>query len=185
MLGRVDTTRTASLHALAVGPVPGTGPTLRLPPEWSGRADLGYDRLQGSHFPPAGGAEPPPAEATGPDPLADSPLWQARRLVELAVAGGRRTVAEQLRGSSRSTGGTPGSARLRRAGFHTAAELGSALAAEAGRRGRDAFGRSTDPDPDRYARAWLAAAVHLAATERALVRATWQVARPPVAASAR
>ncbi|MFG3381316.1 hypothetical protein [Streptomyces sp. NPDC047999] len=185
VLGRVDTTRTATLHALAVGPVPGTGPTLRLPPEWSGRADLGYDRLQGSHVPPADGSEPPPAEATGPDPLADAPLWQARRLVELAVAGGRRTVAEQLRGGGRGAGGTPGSARLRRAGFHTAAELGAALAEEAGRRGRDTFGRSTDADPDRYARAWLAAALHLAATERALVRATWEVPRPPVAAAAR
>ncbi len=36
------------------------------------------------------------------------------------------------------------------------------------------FGRLTDPGTDRYAWAWLAAATHLAATERALVQASWR-----------
>ncbi|MCH0569077.1 SWIM zinc finger family protein [Streptomyces sp. MUM 136J] len=182
VVGRVDTERAATLRPLAIGPVPGTRATLRLPRDRSEGADLGYDRLQGSHFPPPEALDPPPAVATGPDPLADSPLWQARHLVELAVAGGRGTVAEHARGGGRGALHAPGFARLRRAGFSTAADLAAALAGEAGRRDRDVFGRSTDPDPDRYARAWLAAAVHLAATERALVRATWQVSHPDGAA---
>ncbi|MEV4664793.1 hypothetical protein AB0J85_22940, partial [Micromonospora echinofusca] len=62
---------------------------------------------------------------------------------------------------------------LRRAGFTTAAALAAALADESDRRGRDAFGRLTDPDPDRYAWAWLAATVHLAAAERELIRSSW------------
>ncbi|MFD8796224.1 hypothetical protein ACFV1T_36645, partial [Streptomyces vinaceus] len=62
---------------------------------------------------------------------------------------------------------------LRRAGFGTAAELATALAAEADRRPRDVFGRLTDPSPDGYARAWLAASTYLAAAERSLVAASW------------
>lgn len=47
VVGRIDPDRAATLRPLAVGPVPGTEATLRLPPEWLDRADLGYDRLQG------------------------------------------------------------------------------------------------------------------------------------------
>ncbi|MFG2996943.1 hypothetical protein [Streptomyces sp. NPDC048340] len=112
----------AALRPLAVGPVPGAEYSLRLPEEWLGRADLGYDRLQGSHFPPPRPA-PDTLGATGPDPLADSPLWRVRRLLETGVAGGRRAVAEGF-----------DHAPLRRAGFATAAELATALAAEAARR---------------------------------------------------
>ncbi|NUS26670.1 MAG: hypothetical protein HOV92_20915, partial [Streptomyces sp.] len=61
-------------------------------------------------------------------------------------------------------------------GFRTAADLADALAAQADRRSRDVFGRSQQSDPDGYARAWLAAAVYLTGTERALVEATWQPA---------
>jgi hypothetical protein len=131
--------------------------------------------LQTVHFPPQqqGNSPATPADSAAtptpepPDPLATAPLWRLRHLVELAVAGGRRTVAESARTS------TNGSTHLRRAGFTAAADRASALAAEADRRGRDVFGRLTDPDADRYAQAWLAAAVQLAATERALVRASW------------
>ncbi|MGW4652685.1 hypothetical protein, partial [Kitasatospora sp. NPDC004289] len=72
VLGRVDPDRVATLRVLAVAPVPGEAPelTLRLPAAWNGRADLGYDRLVGAHFPPSAGA---PVTATGPDPLGDSP----------------------------------------------------------------------------------------------------------------
>ncbi|MGM9386548.1 hypothetical protein ACTAE5_38665, partial [Streptomyces antibioticus] len=63
---------------------------------------------------------------------------------------------------------------LRRTGCRAAADLSAALSAEADRRGRDVFGRTAEADPDRYARAWLAAAVYLTGTERALVQATWE-----------
>ncbi|TQJ85408.1 hypothetical protein [Streptomyces sp. SLBN-31] len=176
VVGRLDPDRAATLRPLAVGPVPDGAATLALPPEWAGHADLGYDRLEGAHFPPAG--ELPPVEgpaALPPDPVAEAPLWRLRRLVEVAVSGGRRAAAEPARDGDRASG----AAALRRSGFRTAAELAAALAAEADRRGRDVFGRTQETDPDGYARVWLSAAVYLSGTERALVKATWQ---PAVAA---
>ncbi|MFD0265132.1 hypothetical protein ACFVGY_00845 [Streptomyces sp. NPDC127106] len=170
VLGRPDLDRAATLRPLAIGPVPDAEHTLRLPDEWFGRADLGYERLQGSHFPPGTGpAAAPHPTAPGPDPLADAPLWRVRRLLETGVAGGRRAVAESARGSEPPATYGP----LRRAGFTAAAELATALAAEADRRPRDAFGRLTDPSADGYAWAWLSAATHLAAAERSLVAASW------------
>ncbi|YCK40908.1 hypothetical protein ACNF49_44690 [Actinomadura sp. ATCC 39365] len=171
VVARVEPGRAATLVPLAVGPVAGEEATLRLPAEWQGRADLGYDRLQGSHLPPADACPPPGQDAYAEgDPLDGAPLWRVRRLVELAVSGGRRAVAESARG-----GDARGqAASLRRAGFRTAADLAVALADEADRRERDVFGRLSEAEPDGYARAWLAAATHLAATERALVRTSWQ-----------
>ncbi|MFD8986219.1 hypothetical protein, partial [Streptomyces sp. NPDC059564] len=168
VLGRPDPDRAATLIPLAVGPVPEAAYTLRLPPEWRDRADLGYDRLQGSHFPgdaPAAGHHVEP----GPDPLADAPLWRVRRLLETAVAGGRRAVAETARGPQPLTPYGP----LRRAGFGAAADLAADLVAEADRRPRDGFGRLTDPSADAYAWAWLAASTHLTAAQRSLVTASW------------
>ncbi|MFJ9626290.1 hypothetical protein ACIRU8_01200 [Streptomyces sp. NPDC101175] len=179
VVGRLDPDRAATLRPLAVGPVPDPDQataTLRLPAEWLGHADLGYDRIEGGHLPPADAL----LEAAGlpgvpSDPVAEAPLWRLRRLVEVAVSGGRRAAAEPARDGDRAGAVVA----LRRAGFRTAAELSYALAAEADRRGRDVFGRTEEADPDGYARAWLAAAVCLAGTERALVRGTWG---PPDAA---
>ncbi|MFJ6940262.1 hypothetical protein [Streptomyces sp. NPDC101132] len=169
VLGRPDRDRAATLRPVAVGPVPGAEFTLRLPDAWLGRADLGYDLLQGEHLPAGAPGSVPLAVDPGPDLLAESPLWRVRRLLEAGVSGGRRAVAEAARG------GEPVSRPdlLRRAGFGTAAELAGALAAEADRRSRDAFGRLTDASADRYARAWLASAVHLSAAERSLIAASW------------
>ncbi|MFI7229308.1 SWIM zinc finger family protein [Nonomuraea angiospora] len=166
VVGRVEPDRAATLLPLAVGPVPGTEATLRLPPEWQGHADLGYDRLQGAHLPPQD-ACPPPPDGDEVDPVAGAPLWRVRRLVELAVSGGRRAVAESARSGESY-------AQLRTAGFQAAADLVAGLTAEADRRSRDVFGRLTDTRPDPYAWAWVAAATHLAATERAMIHASWQ-----------
>ncbi|MFF2013883.1 hypothetical protein ACFVWY_33130 [Streptomyces sp. NPDC058195] len=170
VLGRPDLDRAATLLPLAAGPVPGASATLRLPDAWKGRADLGYDRLQGEHFPrpPAGPAACGPVTAA-PDPLAQAPLWRVRRLLETGVAGGRRAVAEAGRGTDAASL----FARLTRAGLGGAAHLAQALTTEAGRRPRDPFGRLTDPCADAYARAWLASAVHVAAAERSLLAASW------------
>ncbi|NUW37345.1 SWIM zinc finger family protein [Nonomuraea sp. SMC257] len=184
VVGRVEPDRATTLRPFAVGPVPGAEMTLRLPAEWQDRADLGYDRLQGAHLPPPVPLDGMPISADGmlpsadgmlssgerADPLASAPLWRVRRLIELAVAGGRRAVAESGRGGDSKTQ----AASLRRAGFKAAAELVAGLTAEADRRERDVFGRLTDPGLDRYTWAWLAAATHLAATERALVQASWR-----------
>ncbi|MDX3645359.1 hypothetical protein, partial [Streptomyces sp. MB09-02B] len=170
VLGRLEPDRAATLRPLAIGPVPGTEATLRLPDEWQGHADLGYDRLQGAHFPPPDALPPVGGPAGVPaDPLAEAPLWRLRRLVEVAVSGGRRAVAEPARDGDRDGGG----AALRRSGFRAGADLATALTTEADRRSRDVFGRVTDPDPDRYARAWLATAIYLNGTERALIQSTW------------
>ncbi|MEU6256965.1 hypothetical protein [Streptomyces sp. NPDC047043] len=172
VVGRLDPDRAATLRPLAVGPVPDDSTsTLRLPGEWMGRADLGYDRLEGAHLPPA----PALPTAAGlpripPDPVAEAPLWRLRTLVEVAVSGGRRAAVQPARDGERAGG----AAALRRAGFGTAADLADALVAQADRRSRDVFGRTDEADPEGYARAWLAAAVYLVGTERALVRATWQ-----------
>ncbi|MFG3708385.1 hypothetical protein ACGF7U_27120 [Micromonospora sp. NPDC047670] len=174
VVGRLDPDRAGTLHPLAVGPVPGAATTLRLPADWHGRADLGYDEIQGGHLPPRDpAAMTEPVLAVGADTVAESPLWRVRRLVELAVSGGRRAVAEAARGEGVGLAGP-----LRRAGFTTAAAVAAALADESDRRGRDTFGRLTDPDPDRYAWAWLAVTAHLAAAERELVRSSWTA--PPV-----
>ncbi|MEV7563310.1 hypothetical protein, partial [Streptomyces sp. NPDC089795] len=183
VLGRPDLDRTATLRPLAVGPVPGAEHTLRLPEEWLGRADLGYDRLQGAHFPQGTAAPVPATAAEGPDPLADSPLWRVRRLLETGVAGGRRALAEAARGTESLAGASYGP--LRRAGLTGAADLAAALAAEADRRPRDVFGRLADPSPDGYARAWLAAATHLAAAERCLIAASWAASPSAVPVSGR
>ncbi|MEV0328823.1 hypothetical protein AB0H63_20595 [Micromonospora echinospora] len=169
VVGRLDPDRASTLRPLAVGAVPGATVTLRLPEDWHGRADLGYDQIQGGHLPPRDpAATTEPVLAVGVDAVAESPLWRVRRLVELAVSGGRRAVAEAARGERAGLAGP-----LRRAGFTTAAAVAAALADESDRRGRDTFGRLTDPDPDRYAWAWLAATAHLAATERELIRSSW------------
>ncbi|MET8387765.1 SWIM zinc finger family protein [Streptosporangium canum] len=174
VVGRLDPGRAATLRPLAIGPVPGAEATLRLPAGWQGRADLGYDRLQGSHLPPHDACPPwQAASEADVDPVAGAPLWRVRRLVELAVAGGRRAVAEHARSGDSHAQGAP----LRRAGFEAAAELAAALTAEADRRSRDVFGRSTDSGPDGYAWAWLAAAIHLAAADQALVQASWHAGR--------
>ncbi|WP_433342813.1 hypothetical protein [Micromonospora sp. CA-111912] len=174
VVGRLDPDRASTLHPLAVGPVPGAAATLRLPTGWHGRLDLGYDEIQGSHLPPREpAAMTEPVLAVDADAVAESPLWRVRRLVELAVSGGRRAVAEAARGEGTGLAGP-----LRRAGFTTAAAVTAVLADESDRRGRDAFGRLNDPDPDRYAWAWLATTAHLAATERELIRSSWTA--PPV-----
>ncbi|MFF3614919.1 hypothetical protein [Streptomyces sp. NPDC002580] len=174
VIGRLDPDRAATLRPLAVAPLPDSEATLRLPADWQGHADLGYDRLENAHLPSPDVVSALPAVddlgAVPPDPLAEAPLWRLRRLVEIAVSGGRRAVAEPARDGDRSGDGPA----LRRGGFHTAAELAAGLTAEADRRTRDVFGRTDEADPDRYARAWLAAAVYLGGVERALVQATWQ-----------
>ncbi|MDX6742786.1 SWIM zinc finger family protein [Actinocorallia sp. A-T 12471] len=164
VVARIEPGRASALVPLAVAPAPSGEATLTLPKEWEGHADLGYDRLQGRHFPAE--LPEPPFGAPPADPLADSPLWRIRRLVELAVSGGRRATAQSLRGDADPS-------RLRRTGFPGAATLAASLAEEADRRPRDAFGRLTDPDPAPFARAWLASAVHLHLAERTLTRTAW------------
>ncbi|SER66224.1 hypothetical protein SAMN04487983_10209 [Streptomyces sp. yr375] len=138
------------------------------------RVDLGLDRLQHADLPtrttvPA----PTPARTPVPD---EAPLHLLRRRVHQAVSGGRRVLA--------FPGSGPGdSGRLRRVGLTTAGDLLDDLRAAAADRSRDAFGRLLPADTDRFARAWLAAAVYTSEVERSLCAAAWGPSREPVSQS--
>ncbi|CAM5597535.1 hypothetical protein [Streptomyces griseomycini] len=143
------------------------------PADPAARVDLGLDRLQHADLP--AGADTPPAAAV---PTGDeAPLHLLRRRVHQAVSGGRRVLA--------SAGSTSGDgARLRRLGLATAGDLLDDLHAAAADRSRDAFGRLLPADPDRFARAWLAAAVYTDAVERALCADAWGAAATEVSSPA-
>ncbi|MEU2280966.1 hypothetical protein ABZ614_03150 [Streptomyces sp. NPDC013178] len=132
------------------------------PTDPTARVDLGLDRLQRADLPASTGPLPA-AVAPGAD---EAPLHLLRRRVQQAVSGGRRVLAFP-------GGGSGDSARLRRFGLGTAGDLLDELHAAAADRSRDAFGRLLPADADRFARAWLAAAVYTDAVERGLCAAAW------------
>ncbi|MFE7644877.1 hypothetical protein [Streptomyces phaeoluteigriseus] len=137
------------------------------PSDPAARVDLGLDRLQHADL-PAGRAA-----AAAPVPVVDeAPLHLLRRRVHQAVSGGRRVLA--------FPGGAAGDgARLRRVGLGTAGDLLDELHAAAADRARDAFGRLLPSDSDRFAGAWLAAAVYTGEVERALCAQAWGVSEVP------
>jgi hypothetical protein len=124
--------------------------------------DLGLDRLRRADL-PTSTAPFPSAVAPVVD---EAPLHLLRRRVHQAVSGGRRVLA--FPGSGSGDG-----ARLRSLGLATAGDLLDQLHAAAADRSRDAFGRLLPADPDRFARAWLAAAVYTEEVERRLCAAAW------------
>ncbi|MDX2709299.1 hypothetical protein PV350_41625, partial [Streptomyces sp. PA03-6a] len=88
------------------------------------------------------------------------------RRVHQAASGGRRVLALP-------TNSAPDARRLRRAALPTAADLLEDLHRTAADRGRDPFGRLLPADTDRFALAWLAAAVYADELSRALCAAAW------------
>ncbi|MGW1991182.1 hypothetical protein [Embleya sp. NPDC001921] len=163
LIGRLEPGADRAVRVLAIGVPPGEGPTLRLTEERLGRIDLGLDRLHRADLPtaapvgtPTGGAEEPPP----------APLYLMHRHVERAISGGRPVLA--LAGST--AGDT---ARLRRVGLTTGADLVERLTHVAAGRERDVFGRLRAGDNDLLSAAWLAAAVYAQTVEGALTRAVW------------
>lgn len=139
------------------------------PTDPDARVDLGLDRLQHADL-PKGAVAPRSRPAQAAD---EAPLHLLRRRVHQAVPGGRRVLAV--------AGSGPGdAARLRRLGLATAGDLLDDLHAAAADRSRDPFGRLLPADTDRFARAWLAAAVYTDAVERSLCAAAWGAAAPAV-----
>ncbi|MFI1071238.1 hypothetical protein [Streptomyces puniciscabiei] len=125
------------------------------------RVDVGLDRLQRADLPTAPAS--PVREA--PD-VEEAPVHLLRRRVEQAVSGGRRVLS--------FPGDTGADARrLSRSGLATAGGLLTDLHAAAAERSRDVFGRLLPVDPDRFARAWLAAARYTEEVDRALCVAAW------------
>ncbi|EXG80703.1 hypothetical protein [Cryptosporangium arvum] len=137
-------------------------PALRLPPEWAGHADLGYDRLHSSMI--TGDRSAPGIEPTERSPARhDHALELLRRHLDRAVDGGRAVHAFAR----------PDQRLLRRARWDTGADLLAALEAAARPGRRDVFGRLADDDGRRFVLAWLAAAVYEQTAAWALSRAAW------------
>jgi hypothetical protein len=160
VIGRLDPHRRTTVQALAIAPAtPDAG--LALPARWSGRADLGFDRLHRSHVrvdATVPGVAAGPGGATG-----DPALHLLRRQVERVVDGGRAVQA--LAGDD--------GRRLRRARIDTGADLLAELHGAAGFRNRDVFGRITADDGSAFAEAWLATAVYERAASAAFTEASW------------
>jgi hypothetical protein len=91
LVGRIVAEAPRTLAGLAVAPAaePGSPITLRLPDEWGGRAMLGLDRLQGSHF---SQTAPAVSVAEVSEPGVD-PLAVYRRRVQRLALGGARCLS--------------------------------------------------------------------------------------------
>ncbi|MGV9404505.1 hypothetical protein [Streptomyces sp. NPDC003667] len=127
------------------------------------RVDLGLDRLQHADLPSGSASPAPPAAVPAPD---EAPVHLLGRRVRQAASGGRLVLS--------FPGDTDGDVRrLDRAGLGTGGELLHELHAAAAQRSRDVFGRLLPADPDRFARAWLAAARYTDEVDRALCAAAW------------
>lgn len=132
------------------------------PADPEARVDTGLDRLQRADLPAAAPAVPLPA----PDAPDEAPVHLLLRRVHQAASGGRRVLALP-------TSSAPDARRLRRAALPTAADLVDDIHRAAADRGRDAFGRLLPADTERFALAWLAAAVYADELSRALCAAAW------------
>ncbi|MFB7289367.1 hypothetical protein [Actinacidiphila glaucinigra] len=147
------------------------------PADPEARVDTGLDRLQRADLPAGAPAVPLPA----PDAPDEAPVHLLLRRVHQAASGGRRVLALP-------TSSSPDTRRLRRAALPTAADLIDDLHRAAADRGRDAFGRLLPADTERFALAWLAAAVYSDELSRALCAAAWgadpsaEAPAPPVGA---
>ncbi|SNT48732.1 hypothetical protein [Actinacidiphila glaucinigra] len=147
------------------------------PADPEARVDTGLDRLQRADLPAGAAAVPLPA----PDAPDEAPVHLLLRRVHQAASGGRRVLALP-------TSSSPDTRRLRRAALPTAADLIDDLHRAAADRGRDAFGRLLPADTERFALAWLAAAVYSDELSRALCAAAWgadpsaEAPAPPVGA---
>ncbi|MFJ3309838.1 hypothetical protein ACIPSA_43940 [Streptomyces sp. NPDC086549] len=137
------------------------------------RLDLGLDRLRRADLPDATAPAAGAVEAT----VDEAPLYLLRRRVQQAASGGRQVLAFPGNGVADGS-------RLRRHGLATAGDLLDGLHSAAADRSRDPFGRLLPADTDRFARAWLAAAVYTEAVDRALCAAAWSAGRrSPVSAA--
>ncbi|MGW0767653.1 hypothetical protein [Streptomyces sp. NPDC002676] len=133
------------------------------PTDPGSRVDVGLDRLQHADL-PAAHASPAAAPAV-PTPD-EAPVHLLRRRVHQAASGGRRMLSFPGRTSADAR-------RLRQHGLATAGDILDELQGAAAERSRDAFGRLLPADPDRFARAWLAAAHYTDEVDRALCAAAW------------
>jgi len=171
-IGRVRLSRPRTIDLLAVGPAPvrlddpkAEVPSLRIPSEWGGRVNLGFDALQGAHI-SGGRREGPEVElqgSTAPDPLA--PL---RRRIHRLVLGGRLTIPP----SAVRTMSTEADA-LDEAMMTNAAALIRDLGDAASSAERTIRGTRSAGEPERLSLSWLGAAVYEQAATLALHAESW------------
>ncbi|MEV7128154.1 hypothetical protein [Streptomyces sp. NPDC093260] len=168
LLAAAQGSRLRIVARLAPGPRPrALLLAVRHPTDPAARVDLGLDRLRHADL-PAGAAAAPAAAVPAAD---EAPLHLLRRRVHQAVSGGRHVLVS-------ARGGAGDGDRLRRHGLATAGALLEELHAAAADRTRDAFGRLLPAAPDRFARAWLAAAVYTETVDRALCADGWAAPAP-------
>jgi hypothetical protein len=196
LVGRLEPGPAPAVRVLAVAPDPDQPTGLTLADALHGRVNLGLDRLRHADVGGSSGAareHASPADGSGVRPVtppfatltaagtADeaSPAYVIRRHVERAVTGGRQALA--LAAAPRTGPGlAPGpsafardTSRLRRCGMAGGAAVLDRLAAAAGDRGRDVFGRLLPADTGRLADAWLAAALYERAVGSVLTASAW------------
>lgn len=161
VIGRARLDRPRQLAPLAVGVVDGAE-SLALPEALGGRANLGFERLGSAGVTAAAALATPPVP-TLPDPL----LALRRRIDRVGLAGAATLPPEAAAEVHREAVGfeqrlLPGAALAVRT---------LAAAAHAGDRRVD--GRRAGVDADRFALAWLRAAVYVVAADRHIARAAW------------
>jgi len=167
LVGRVVGNRFRTAALLAVGPLNGgeDRPTLRLPESWSGRCNVGLDRLARSYFSSAEREVVALSLADVPDPLEAL----RRRLLRMAL-GGRSTL-----GAGTVAMVEHDAALLERRMMPRAAASLRALGEAACAAERSATGARRAGDAGALANAWADAFARERASTRFLRRASWGV----------
>jgi hypothetical protein len=161
LVGRARLDRPRTLAPLAVGVVDGTD-SLALPDALGGRVNLAFERL-GSAGVQAGAALATPPAIEVPDPL----LALRRRVDRVGLAGAATLPPEA--GGEIHREAHAFEARL----LPGAAVALRALAQAAHTGARRVDGRRAAVDADRFALAWLRAALYVDAADRRIARSVW------------
>ena len=166
LVGRLHPGQPRTISLLAAGPGAEQGDaSLRLPPEWGGRCNLGLDQLQPSQVQGLARTAEPITRGTRQvsDPL--SPL--GRRLQRLTL-GGRATLPPEALAATRRE-----AARLQRRMMPGAAQQLQRLHQAALETERSVSGTRRRADPALLARAFLCGSRYYRVATRALQRSSW------------
>jgi hypothetical protein len=161
LIGRARLDRPRTLAPLAVGVVDGTD-SLALPDALGGRVNLAFERLGSAGVTPNAALAAPPAIEV-PDPLV-----ALRRRVDRVGLAGAATLPPEA-GSEVHREAAAFEQRL----MSGAATAIRALAATAHTGARRVDGRRAAVDAERFALAWLRAALYVDAADRRIARAVW------------
>lgn len=161
LIGRARLDRPRMLAPLAIGVVDGTD-SLALPDALGGRVNLAFERLGSAGVTAATPVTAPPTIEL-PDPL----LALRRRVDRVGLAGAATLPPEAATEIHREAAG------LEQRLLPGAAVAVRSLAAAAHTGDRRVDGRRAAVDADRFAVAWLRAAVYIDAADRHIARSAW------------